>query len=81
MLHQILHDVPESSTSHISVKLLFITLEVPRKITSMPQVVAAAVRHKLSSNALNDIVFSVIQESEGDVNNFVLNTSTTLRAR
>jgi len=47
----------------------------------MPQVVAAADRHKLSSNALNDVVSSVIKESGGDVNDFVLSTSTTLRAR
>ena len=52
-------DVLES----ISVKPSFVTLEVPQKITSTPQVVAAADRHKLSSNALNDIVCSVITDS------------------
>ena len=74
-------DVPESSTSRISVKPLFVTLEGPRKIAFTPQVVAAADRHKHSSNALNNIVRSVIKDSGDDVNDFVRSISTTLRTR
>ena len=64
-----------------SAKKSFVTLNVPKKITSLPQVVAAADRHKLSSNALNDVLSALIKDSGGDVNDFILSTSTTLRFR
>ena len=81
MLHQILQDVPKSSTPGIFVKPSFVTLELPRKITSMPQVAAAAERPQLSSNASVSIVCSVIKDSGSDVNDFILSTNTTRRAR
>ena len=38
-------------------------------------------RHKLSSNALNDIIASIIRESQGCVKDFVLSQMSTLRGR
>ena len=70
--------IPETSASF---KNAFITLYVPRRITSLPQVVAAADRHKLSSNALNDVLTGLIKGSGGDVNDFIISASTTRRAR
>ena len=71
-------EIPETSASS---KNIFITLDVPRRITSLPQVVAAADRHKLSSNALNDDLTGLIKDSGGDVNDFIISASTTRRAR
>ena len=36
-------------------------------------------RHKISSNALNDIIASTIRESQGCVEDFVLSQMSTLR--
>ena len=38
-------------------------------------------RHKISSNALNDIIASIIRESQGCVKDFVLSQMSTLRGR
>ena len=38
-------------------------------------------RHKISSNALNDIIASIIRESQGCVEDFVLSQMSTLRGR
>ena len=54
---------------------------MPRRITSLPQVVAAADRRKLSSNVLNDVLTGLIKDSEDDVNDFIINTITARRAR
>ena len=54
---------------------------MPWRITSLPQVDTAADRHKLSSNALNDVLTGLIKDSGGDVNDFIISTSTTRRAR
>ena len=71
-------EIPETS---VSSKNAFITLNVPRRITSLPQVVAAADKHKLSSNALNDVLAGLIKDSGCDVNDFIISASTTRRAR
>ena len=47
----------------------------------MPDVVAAADRHRLSNNALNDALAAVIRGSGGDVNHFILSKASTLRGR
>ena len=62
-------EIPETSASS---KNIFITLDVPRRITSLPQVVAAADRHTLSG---------LIKDITGDVNDLIINASTTRRAR
>ena len=54
-------EIPETSASS---KNAFITFNVPRRIASLPQVVAAADRHKLSSNALNDVLTGLIKDSK-----------------
>ena len=69
------------STSNITAKPQSVSLEVPRQITKLPQSIAAADRHKISSNALNDVLAALIRECHGNVNDFVLSTSTTLRSR
>ena len=56
-----------------------IQLHVPRNIASTSQVVMTADRHKISSNALNDIIASIIRESEGCEEDFVLSQMSTLR--
>ena len=71
-------EIPETSASS---KNAFITFNVPRRITSLPQIVAAADRHKLSCNALNDVLTGLIKDSRGDVNDFIISASTTRRAR
>ena len=58
-----------------------ILLHVPRNIASTSQVVMTADRHKISSNALNDIIASIIRESQGCVEDFVLSQISTLRGR
>jgi len=58
-----------------------ILLHVPRNIASTSQVVMTADRHKISSNALNDIIASIIRESQGCVEDFVLSQMSTLRGR
>ena len=58
-----------------------ILLHVPRNIASTSQVVMTADRHKISSNALNDIIASIIRESQGCVKDFVLSQMSTLRGR
>ena len=58
-----------------------ILLHVPRNIASTSQVVMTADRHKISSNALNDIIASIIRESQGCVQDFVLSQMSTLRGR
>ena len=70
-------EIPETGASS---KNTFITLNVPR-ITSIPQGVAAADRHKVSSNALNDVVTGLIKDGGGDVNDFITSARTTRRAR
>ena len=49
-----------------------ILLHMPRNIASTSQVVMTADRHKISSNALNGIIASIIRESQGCVEDFVL---------
>ena len=71
-------EIPETSASSQNA---FITLNVPRRFTSLPQVVAAADRHKLSSNALNGVLTGLIKDSGGDVNDFIISASTTRGAR
>ena len=58
-----------------------ILLHVPRNIASTSQVVMTADRHKISSNALNDIIASIIRESQGCIEDFVLSQMSTLRGR
>ena len=58
-----------------------ILLHVPRNIASTSQVVMTADRHKISSNALNDIIASIIRESQECVEDFVLSQMSTLRGR
>ena len=58
-----------------------ILLHVPRNIASTSQVVMTADRHKISSNALNDIIASILRESQGCVKDFVLSQMSTLRGR
>ena len=58
-----------------------ILLHVPRNIASTPQVVMTTDRRKISSNALNDIIASIIRESQGCVEDFVLGQMSTLRGR
>ena len=58
-----------------------ILLHVLRNIASTSQVVMTADRHKISSNALNDIIASIIRESQGCVKDFVLSQMSTLRGR
>ena len=71
-------EIPKTSASS---KNAFIILNVPRRITSLPQVVAAADRPKLSSNALNDVLTGLIKDSGGNVNDFMISASITRRAR
>jgi len=59
----------------------FVKLYVPKRIATASQVVAAADRHRISSNALNDVLAAVIRESDGDVNDFILSKASTLRGR
>ena len=47
----------------------------------MPAVVAEADRHRLSNNALNDVLTTVMRGSGGDVNHFVLSKASTLMGR
>ena len=56
----------------------FIELKVPRRILNSPDIVAAVDRHKLSSNAFNDVFASIVRSSGGN-NDFVLSTSTSNR--
>ena len=58
-----------------------ILLHVPRNIASTSQVAMTADRHKISSNALNDIIASIIRESQGSIEDFVLSQLSTLRGR
>ena len=59
----------------------FVKLYVPKRIATTSQVVSAADRHRISSNALNDVLAAIIRESNGDVNEFVLSKASTLRGR
>ena len=59
----------------------FVRFNVPKRIATASQVVAAADRHRISNNALNDILVAFIRESDGDVNDFVLSKASTLRGR
>lgn len=59
----------------------FVSLNIPRQITGLPHVIQAADRHKVSSNALNDILASLIRDCGGDINDFVVSKATTLRKR
>ena len=70
----------ETATTSVA-KMKYITLNVPRQISALPQVVEAADRHKLSSNAVNDVLAALIRDCGGDVDDFVLSKSTTLRMR
>lgn len=45
----------------------FILLQMPRRISSLPKVIAAADRHKVSRKALNDIYATLIRECSGIV--------------
>ena len=58
-----------------------IRLRVPRNIASTSQVVMTADRHKISSNALNDILVAIITESQGCVEDFVLSQMSTSSGR
>ena len=55
-----------------------ILLRVPTNIASTSQVVMAVDRHKISSNALNDILAVIIAKSQGCVEDFVLSQTSTL---
>ena len=59
----------------------FVKLYVPKRIATSSQVVSAADRHRISSNAFNDVLAAIIRESNGDVNKFVLSKASTLRGR
>ena len=59
----------------------FVKLHVPKRIATTSQVVSAADRHRISSNALNDVLSAIIRESNGDVNEFVLSKASMLRGR
>ena len=59
----------------------FVRLNDPKRIAAASQVVAAADKHRISSNALNDILAAFIRESDGDVNDFILSEASTLRGR
>ena len=59
----------------------FVKLYDPKRIATTCQVVSAADRHRISSNALNDVLAAIIRESNGDVNEFVLSKASTLRGR
>lgn len=72
-------DIPNTSRSEL--KSDSVPLNVPRRIIFSPSVILAADRHKISSNALNDIVAALIRESNGNVDDFVLSKTSTLRAR
>ena len=54
----------------------FIELKVPRRILNSPDVAAEVNRHKLSPNAFNDIFAAIVSASGGNINEFVLSTST-----
>ena len=57
----------------------FVELKVPKKIVNSPEVVAALDHHKLSPYSFNDVLAAVVRASNGDLNNFVISTSTTNR--
>ena len=57
-----------------------ILLRMPRITASTSQVVMAAERHKVSSNALNDILVAIIKESQGCVD-FMLSQMSSSRER
>ena len=59
----------------------FVRLNVPKRFAAASQVVAAADRDRISSNALNDILAVFNRESDGDVNDFILSKASTLRGR
>ena len=59
----------------------FVKLYVPKRIATTSQVVSAADMHRISSNALNDVLAAIIRESNGDLNEFVLSKASTLRGR
>ena len=73
------HDF-ESETAGAS-RQDFVKLYVPKRIATTSQVVSAAERHQISSNALNDVLATIIRESNGDVNEFVLSKASMLRGR
>ena len=56
-----------------------ILLYVPQNIASISQVVMAADQNKISRNALNDIAASIIRESQGRLEDFVLSKTSTLK--
>jgi len=58
----------------------FVELKIPRKIANSPEVVAAIDRHKLSPNAFNDVFAAIVRASGGDLNDFIISSSTTSRA-
>ena len=58
-----------------------ILLHVPRNIASTSQLVMTADRLKISSNALNDIIASIMRECQGCVEDFVLSQMSTFRGR
>ena len=58
-----------------------ILLYVPRNIASTSQVVMATDQRKISSNALNDIIASIIIESRGRSEDFVHSETSTLKGR
>ena len=74
-------DIITLTESATTSKRKYVTLNVPRHVTSLPQVVEAADRHKLSNNAVNDILAALIRDCGCDLNDFVLSKSTTLRMR
>ena len=59
----------------------FVRLNVPKRIVTASQVVAAADRYQISSNALNDIFTAVIRESDSNVNDFIISKASTLKDR
>ena len=59
----------------------FVKLYVPKRIATTSQVVSAADRHRIQSNALSGVLAAIISESNGDVNEFVLSKVSTLRGR
>ena len=59
----------------------FVKLYVPKRITTTSQVVSAADKQRISSNALNDVLDAIIRQSNGDINEFALGKASTLRGR
>ena len=81
MLQVLFANLKKKFQSSASSENTLFTLNVPKRITSVPHVVAAAHKHNLSSNALNDVVTGLTEDCRADVNDFIISASTTRKAR